>query len=69
MQRVYTHSYPLVAKTFRETFGEKKGKHSHKVTIIFSKCLVQNKTLSIKGYFFVYLNESKVETFISSVGT
>jgi len=29
-KRVYTHSYPLVAKTFRETFGEKKGKHSHK---------------------------------------
>jgi len=30
-KRVYTHSYPLVAKTFRETFAEnKKGKNAHK---------------------------------------
>ena len=32
-KKVYTHSYPLVAKTFRETFAEnKKGKNSHKVS-------------------------------------
>eukprot|EP00088_Acartia_fossae_P069736 TRINITY_DN9187_c0_g1_i2.p1 TRINITY_DN9187_c0_g1~~TRINITY_DN9187_c0_g1_i2.p1 ORF type:complete len:328 (-),score=80.08 TRINITY_DN9187_c0_g1_i2:217-1200(-) len=31
-KKIYTHSYPLVAKTFRETFGEHKGKHSHKST-------------------------------------
>jgi len=28
-KRIYTHSYPLVAKTLRETYGPKKPGHSH----------------------------------------